>query len=505
MTKQKKAYFGVLATVMVLVGALSSAGWGQAAAIPDRPEKLTFGPLVYNPPNAEDYRVKLAGGTVAYLVPDRSRPLVNIVIFVRVGDYVVPLGKEPLSEVMASLLTQGGTRSKTAQELEERLEFLAAQLHVGAADTEMSVRLNVLTQHLEEGLTILREVLTAPRFQEDRLALLKQQELQAMKQRNDDSADIERRERGFLAYGESFFTNRHATAASLESITRDDLAAFHKEWFHPSSFVIAVSGDFEREAMIKKLDALLAEWPTTAVKVAGPVPTNTAFGSPGVYLVDKAVNQGRVTVMVPGIRRDDADYFGVMVMNRILGGGGFTSRIMKRVRSDEGLAYSAGSSFPGGVYYPSVFAAAFQTKSLTVAYATSIVMDEMKRISTEAVSDQELHTAKRAFIDTFPQTFANADQIANALASDEVTGRYATDPGYWRTYRAKVDGVTKAEVVRVAKKYLAAEKAVILVVGPKQDILKGHPDHAVTLQSLSAGALTDVPLRDPLTMKPVAR
>jgi zinc protease len=222
-------------------------------------------------------------------------------------------------------------------------------------------------------------------------------------------------------------------------------------------------------------------------------------------VVDKAVNQGRVTVMVPGIRRDDADYFGVMVMNRILGGGGFTSRIMKRVRSDEGLAYSAGSSFPGGVYYPLVFTAAFQTKSVTVAYATSIVMDEMKRISTEAVSDQELHTAKRGFIDTFPQTFANADQIANALGSDEVTGRYATDPGYWRTYRAKVDGVTKAEVERVAKKYLAAEKAVILVVGPKQDILKGHPDHAVTLQSLSAGALRDVPLRDPLTMKPLAR
>lgn len=503
MNKTIRAY-----CVLTVVGLVAAANWtrgAEGAAIPDRPEKLTFGPLVYNPPNADDYRVKLAGGTIAYLVPDRTRPLVNIVIYVRIGDYVVPVGKEPLSGLMATMLMQGGTKSKTAQELEERLEFLAAQFGAGGGDTEVSVRLNVLTAHLDEGLSILREVLTAPRFQEDRLALIKQQQLQAMKERNDDSASIERRERGFLAFGEAFFTNRHATAASLESITRDDLLAFHKEWFHPSNFIIAASGDFDRETMMKRLDALLADWPTPA-KAAGAVPTNTVFAKPGIYMVDKAVNQGRVSVMLPGIKRDDPDYFAVMLMNRILGGGGFTSRIMKRVRSDEGLAYSAGSSFPGGVYYPSVFTAAFQTKARTVAYATSIVMEELKRIAAEPVSDQELHTAKRAFIDTFPQTFANADQVAGTFASDELTGRYASDPGFWKTCRAKVDAVSKEDVQRVAKKYLSPEKAVILVVGPKEEMLKGHPDHAsVTLQSLSAGPLTDVPLRDPLTMKPMAK
>ena len=503
MTNQNHTYTRLL-SIIVLLGALAAAARAQVAAIPDRPEKLTFGPLVYNPPNADDYRVKLSAGPVAYLVPDRTRPLINIAIMIKVGDYVVPQGKEPLNELMASLLTQGGIRSKTAQELEERLEFLAANLGAGAGDTQMSVNLNLLTQHLDEGLAILREVLTAPRFQEDRVTLLKQQRLQAMKERNDDSAGIEGRERGFLAFGESFYTNRHATAASLESITRDDLIAFHKEWFHPSNFVIAVSGDFDREAMVKKLEALLADWPTQP-KAAPAVPTDTKFAAPGVYLVDKAVNQGRVSVMLPGIRRDDPDYFAVMVMNRILGGGGFTSRIMKRVRSDEGLAYSASSSFPGGVYYPLTFSAAFQSKARTVAYATSIVMEEMKRIAADPVSDQELHTAKRGFIDTFPQAFASADQVAMTLAGEEVTGRYAGDPGFFKSYRTKIDAVTKADVQRVAKKYLLPEKAVILIVGPKEDLVKGHPDHPVTLQSLSAGALVDLPLRDPLTMKPMAK
>src|SRR6266853_2015911 len=117
--------------------------------------------------------------------------------------------------------------------------------------------------------------------------------------------------------------------------------------------------------------------------------------SPGIYLVDKDVNQGRVAMMLPGIMRDDPDYFAVTVMNDILGGGGFTSRIVNRVRSDEGLAYDAHTSFPGGVYYPLTFTAAFQSKSRTVPYAASLVLEEIKGLAAAPVSDGELDTSKR--------------------------------------------------------------------------------------------------------------
>jgi predicted Zn-dependent peptidase len=488
------------AAAALLLGSAVLAAQAAAPAIPSRPEKLKYPSLSWDPPDPASFRVPLRTGPIAYLVPDSELPLVNVVVLVRTGQWVGPAGKEGLEDLTGYLITKSGTATKTAEQLDERTAFLAAQLNSSVGETQGSVSLNLLAKDLDEGLQILREVLTAPRFQDDRLALRKQQMLQEMKQRNDDSAAIELRERGFLAMGEKFFANAYDTEASVSGLTKEDVQGFHRRWFHPANFVVAASGDFDRAAMTAKLEKLFADWPFRG-DAAPPIPTDPAFAAPGVYLVDKDVPQGRVSVMLPGAMRDDPDFFPAVVMNDILGGGGFTSRITNRVRSDEGLAYSAGSAFSGGVYWPGVFRASFQSKSPTVSYATSIVLQEIQGITDKPVSAEELATAKTSFIETLPRSFATKSQIANLFAQDELTGRYAKDPGYWKAYRKKIEAVTAEDVQRVAKRFLDRDKLVILVVGKKEEILKGDGKHEVSLPSLAGGRLVDVPLRDPLTMR----
>jgi len=475
---------------------------GQAQEIPDRPEKLTFPPLVYDAPNPADYREELESGAIVYIYPDRERPLIDLSVNIRVGSFLDSEDKEGLANLTGHLMARGGIPSKPADELDEELEFLAARLSSSFGGLNGSISLNLLSKDVDRGFEILRAVLAAPSFQEDKLALRKTQLLQGLKQRNDDSRNIESRERNFLAYGENFWFNRHITAASLESIRREDLLAFHHQWVHPRNFVVSISGDFDRDAMLERLDGVFAAWPHPGEK-APSVPQEREYGKPGVYIVDKDVNQGRVSIMLPGIRWDDLDYYAIQVMNDVLGGGGFTSRITNRVRSDEGLAYSARSAFPGGAHYPVVFRAGFQSKSRTVAYATSIVLEEIERIAGEPVSAEELLTAKKSFIDTFPNNFASAAQVVSAFAGDEMIGRYASQPNYWADYRDNIEAVDIASVQRVAKRRLRLGQVIILIVGQKEEILKGHTDHPVKLSRLSKGGVKELPMRDPLTMKPL--
>jgi zinc protease len=484
-------------TLCLVVTLAASAPLVVAQPIPAKPELLKFGELSYTPPKAADHRVVLKNGMVVYVVEDPTLPLVNIGLTVRTGSYLEPAGKEGLAAFTGSQMRQGGTKSLTAEQLDERLDFLAATASTGIGGTAGSAGLNCLSDNLDQALAVFVEMLRYPRFQEDRLALAKEQALQEMKKRNDDSADIERYEWSALLTGEKHYTNRWTTEASIRAITREDMVAFHRAYFQPANMIAAVSGSFKRADIVRKLEAAFGGWPSTRLAVP-PVPSELFTAAPGLYRIHKDVNQGRVSIGLPAVKRDHPDIYALEVMNEILGGSGFTARITKTVRSNEGLAYSAGSSLSFGVYSPGPFRASFQSKSRTVAYAAQLVFGEIKRLRETPVTEEELKTIKDNLIATFPSQFASKAQTAGVFASDEYTKR---DPAFWQTYRDRIAAVTAADVQRVAREHLVPEKMLVLVVGDQKEIAIGDGKHDAKLEALVAGKATDLPLRDPLTMK----
>jgi zinc protease len=230
-----------------------------------------------------------------------------------------------------------------------------------------------------------------------------------------------------------------------------------------------------------------------------PVPSEIATARPGLYRIEKDIPQGRVSLGLPAVRRDDPDIYALEVMNEILGGSGFTSRITRTVRSNEGLAYQAGSGLRFGIYYPGAFRAVFQSKSRSVTHATQLVLDEIRRIRETPVSAEELDTVKRNLIETFPSNFESKAQAMGIFAADEYTRR---DPSFWQTYRDRIASVTAADVQRVAQRHLSPDKLVILVVGNQEEIDLGDDKVRAKLAELAAGGYSvRLPLRDPLTMK----
>ena len=488
-----------ITVVCCLLAAAVLAPGQERGAVPPSPRDLKFPPLEFQPPKAATHRQVLANRVVGYFVEDHELPLVNISVTARTGAYLDPAGKAGLAATVGSLMRSGGTGRYQAEDFDEEADFLAANISSSIGPTEGVASVNFLSKDADKALELFFEMLRNPAFRQDRLDLYKSQQLQQIERRNDRTDSIESREWNRLLRGEGFFTSILPTKASISMLTREDLLAFHKTYYTPANFILAVSGDFQTAGMKARLEQAMTDWTTSGAAVP-PVPQPGYTPVPGVYMVNKPdVNQARVSLGHLGIRRGNPDEFAIDMMNDILGGSGFTSRIMNRVRSDEGLAYSAGSSFTPGVYYEGLLRAYFQSKSSTTAQATQIVLDEIERVRKEKVPADELETVKNNAIEVFPRFFSTPAAVAGTFASDEFTGRA---PGYWETYRDKIRKVTADDVLRVAQQHLHPDRLVILAVGNVDDILKANPDNPqYSLEKIAGGKpITRIPLPDPNTM-----
>ena len=468
-----------------------------AAGLPGRPETIAFGPLAFEPPERESFRHVLPDGTIVYLAPSREFPLVNVVLTFKGGASLDPPDLPGLAAMTARMVREGGTEKVAAAAFDETLDFLATEVSVAAGDTFTTATMNCLKSNFDESLQLFLDMLRTPAFDAGRLDTAKARSVEAMKQRNDDASSIIGREWKRLIYGPDHFEAAEPTGATVAAISRERMASMRGRLFHPGNMIVAVSGDFEEGDMLAALEKAFAGWSRGDVAPDPVAPT--AVLEPGLYHVPKDIPQGKVVMGLRSITRDDPDLIPFMLLDEILGAGGFTSRLMQQVRSNEGLAYSVRSTVSPKVSYPGDFRAGFESKNATVALATKIVRDEIRRMREEPVTDDELETAKQGLIETFPRQFESKPQMLRVFVNDEWTNR---PKDFWKTFREKVKAVTPDDIQRVAKKHLDPDTMAILVVGNWEEIAKGDLDKRASMNDFFGGNVKHLPLRDPLTLEP---
>ena len=486
------------ASIALLFALFFSPVLAFADDLPARPDEIDYGELQFEPPTAKEFRHTIDGGIVVYLLQDRSLPLINVSFTFSGGSYLDPAGKEGLASMTGAMLRRGGTTTVSAEEMDERLDFLAADVSAGIGADSSQASLDTLTMNFEESFALFIDMLRNPGFNSERLETLRSEIVENMKQRNDNGDAILAREWSALLYGRDHFEAREATLASVESITKQDLQAFHATLFHPGNLVIGITGDFEIPAMLETLEKALKGWTAGDRPAAPPAPENDLI--PGVYFVQKDIPQGKVSIGMRGLKRDHPDSTTLRVMNLILGGGGFTSRITNKVRTEEGLAYSAGSRMSPSYFYPGEFRAFFQSKSRTCALATKLILEEIDKMRNQPVSQEELDVAKASVIETFPRAFESKKSVRNMFVREEWRPHVE---GFFENYRERVRAITVEDIQRVAREHLDPSKMAILVVGQWEDIEPGDLDGRAKMAEFFGGEATELPLRDPMTLEPI--
>jgi zinc protease len=469
----------------------AAAAPAAAPAQGPRPEQFLgkFPPLDFKPPKASDFRTTLSNGLVVYLAEDHEIPWFEATLLTPVAgggggggrgrgmdrgvvsypqrgggggggarSFLEPKDKLGLQAICGSVMRSGGTTSMTADQINERMEFLAGSVSPTSASIHM--------RYVDEALKIWLDILQNPAFPEDRIKREKDSMAAPLRNRNRNLTGVASTTWEKLIYGEDSPITAEVTETTINNITRDDVVAWHKKYWGSNNAILVVTGDFKKAEMLAKLEATFGKWRAAEAKATPNWPKVTGLAAkPGVYMVQPlgaTPNQGVIRVGTLSLTQDDPDYAAVDLMNYTLGGGSFSSRITQVVRTDQGLAYSASSSVGADLHYPGAFAGFTQTKNSTVVFAAQLIMNEIERMYNGDITEKDLRFAKSARVNAFPSMFSTVSGNVASFARLELEGR---PRDYYETYLDRYQKVTVADIKRVAKKYLQPDKMVVLIAG----------------------------------------
>ncbi|MBI1822737.1 MAG: insulinase family protein [Nitrospirae bacterium] len=446
------------------------------------PPSLQFEPLVFHPPKGK--RTELSNGMVLYLLEDHELPLVNISFMVQAGSIYEPADKIGLASMTGALMRTGGAGEKSGDEVDEELEFLSASISIWIGGEAGGGGLNVLTKDFDQGLDLFSDILLHPKFSEEKLQLLKNQEVENIRRKNDNPSSIASREFLKLLYGTESPFARETTLDTISQIKRQDCIEYYSKYFHPDAIILGVAGDFKSEEVIQKLENKFKNWEKRKEMLPEFTPIHPEYKST-VNLVEKDLTQSSIRIGHLGIKQNNPDYFPLSVMNDILGGQAFSSRLFQEVRTRKGLAYSVGTVFNPGNIEVGTFFAFSQTMSKNTIQSVSAILENIKKMRDEPVSAEELRLAKDSFLNSFIFSFTNSAQIVSRQISLEY---YHLPEDFMEQFRDHVSKVTREDVLRVAQKYIHPDGMTLLIVGKSSQF-----DHSLSI----FGPVNTIPLTNP--------
>ncbi len=406
----------------------------------------------------EIQEVTSPGGIKAWLVEDPSIPFTALELRFRGGTSLDDPDKRGAVYLMSGLIEEGAG-DMDARSYARELESLAASFTYNASDDTVSISARFLTENRDEVIDLLRTTIHEPRFDQDAIDRVRVQVLSGLRSDETDPNDIAGRSFARMAYGDHpYGSEGKGTIESVSALTRDDIVAAYDNVFARDRLYVGAVGDISAEDLGALLDKLLADLPETGK----PIPDKAQVSiTGGISVVDFDTPQSVALFAQKGIDRDDPDFFPAFILNHILGGGGFESRLMQEVREKRGLTYGVGTYLvPKDL--ASVYLGSVSSANDRIAEAVEVIRDEWARAASEGVTQKELDDAKTYLTGAYPLRFDGNGQIAGIMVGMQMEG---LPIDYIATRNDKVNAVTLEDVNRVASELLDPEGLHFTVVG----------------------------------------
>jgi zinc protease len=402
----------------------------------------------------------LENGLILLHSEKKSLPIVRVVVAVKAGNIVEPPEKAGLANLTADLLIEGTSR-RSSQDIKAEIEFVGGSLNTSGGYDYMTINLSVLKKDLDLGFDLLADIILNPSFAPDEIKRRKKIIKNSILQKKEDPGAVAAKNFSEKVFDKHPYGRQiEGTEETLVNINRKDLKDFHSSYYIPNNSIMAVVGDVDSNTLKSFLNRYFRDW-RRGQNQSSLLPTLKFGGRAETIKIQKNITQANIILGHLGIKRDSPDYYAVSVMNYILGGGGFASRLMDNIRDNKGLSYSVYSYFYARKY-AGYFHAELQTKNQLANSAVNEILKEMERIRTEPVTDKELNDARSYLTGNFPLRINTNKKIAEFLTAVEY---YELGPEYIDDYKKFINSVTKNDILRVAQKYLNPKNYVLVVVG----------------------------------------